>query len=103
MRFAIVWVLPVPGGPCTTSGLDHGVDYLGMLAHPQVVVGAPDHDVAGAARRMPNRARKAPGVPLDISKHPVATLVASGEGAGSVRGWGHGPDGRSSPAETSPN
>ena len=34
-----------PGG-----GLDHGADNLGVLPHSEVVVGAPDHDVAGPFR-----------------------------------------------------
>ena len=35
-------------------GLDHGADHLRMLAHAEIVVGAPDHDLA---RARPARAR----------------------------------------------
>ncbi len=27
-------------------GLDHGADHFRMLAHAEIVVGAPDHDIA---------------------------------------------------------
>ena len=53
-------------------GLDHGADDLGMLAHAEIVVGAPDDDVFRALRRMPQRVRKASGDALQISEYPVA-------------------------------
>ena len=39
-------------------GLDHGADHLGVLAHAEIVVGAPDHDLA---RRPAGNARRACG------------------------------------------
>jgi hypothetical protein len=36
-----------------------------LVAHAQVVAGAPDHDVTRAARRMPDRTGKTPGDPLE--------------------------------------
>jgi hypothetical protein len=46
-----------------------------MLPHAEVVVRTPDHDIAGAARRMPNRMRETTGDAFQIGKHPVAPLV----------------------------
>ena len=56
-------------------GLDHGADHLRMLAHAEIIVGAPDHDVARALRRVPDRMRKPAGDPLEIGEHAVAPLV----------------------------
>ena len=57
------------------GGLDHGADHLRMLAHAEIVVGAPDHDIALALRRMPDRVRKPAGDPLEIGKDAIAPLV----------------------------
>ena len=56
-------------------GLDHGADHFGMLAHAEIVVRAPDHDVARALRRVPDRVRKPAGDPLEIGKHPITPLA----------------------------
>ncbi len=56
-------------------GLDHGADHLRVLAHAQIVVRAPDHDVLRPLRRMPHRMRKPPGDALEIGKYPIAPLV----------------------------
>ena len=56
-------------------GLDHGADHFGMLAHAEIVVGAPDHDVARALRRVPHRVREPARDPLEIGENPVAPLV----------------------------
>ena len=56
-------------------GLDHGADHLGVLAHAEIVVGAPDHDVALALRRMPDGVRKPAGDPLEIGENAIAPLV----------------------------
>ncbi|MEY9172082.1 hypothetical protein ABIF15_003314 [Bradyrhizobium elkanii] len=70
-------MLRVPPAPVPTRGrgLDHGADHLGVLAHAEIVVGAPDHDVAAASRRMPGRVREAACDPLEVGEHPVAPLV----------------------------
>jgi hypothetical protein len=47
-----------------------------VLTHAEVVVGAPDYDLARALRRVPDRMRKAAGDALEIGKHPVAALAA---------------------------
>src|ERR1700730_2881562 len=59
-----------PGG-----GLDHGADHLRMLPHAEIVVGAPDHDVAGPVRGMPGGVGKSAGDPLEVRENPVAPLV----------------------------
>src|SRR6202000_967783 len=59
-----------PGG-----GLDHGADHFGMLAHAEIVVGTPDHDVARPLRGMPHRMREPAGDPLEIGENPVAPFI----------------------------
>ena len=56
-------------------GLDHGADHLRVLAHAEIVVGAPDHDVALALRRVPDRVRKAARDALEVGENAVAPLV----------------------------
>ena len=56
-------------------GLDHGADHLRVLAHAEIVVGAPDHDVARPVRGMPHRVREPARDPLEIGENPVAPLV----------------------------
>src|SRR3954467_5576008 len=64
------------------GGLDHGADHLGVLAHAEIVVGAPDHDVALALRRVPDRMREPARDPLKIGKNPIPPLLMQGtEGA----------------------
>ena len=64
-------------------GLHHRPDHLGVLAHAQIVVGAPHDDVTGAVGGMPNGARKAPGQTFQVGKNPIAPLVLEpGESAG---------------------
>jgi hypothetical protein len=59
-----------PGG-----GLDHGADHLRMLPHAEIVVGAPDHDIARPLRGMPHRMRKPARNSLEIGEDAVAPLV----------------------------
>src|SRR5215213_1437095 len=56
--------------------LDHRADHLRMLAHAEIIVGAPDDDVALALRRMPVRVREPAGDALEIGKHAIAPLLA---------------------------
>src|SRR5436309_14525044 len=66
--------------PC--GGLDHGADHLGVLAHAEIVVGTPDHDVALALWRVPDRMREPARDPLEIGKNPIPPLLVQGtEGA----------------------
>ena len=57
-------------------GLDHGADDFGMLSHAEIIVRAPDHDILGSVRRMPDRMREASGDAFEIGEHPIAPLVA---------------------------
>src|SRR5262245_57657116 len=56
-------------------GLDHGAYYLGMLAHAEIIVRAPDHDVACAMGGMPSGAWKAAGVALEVGNNSIPALV----------------------------
>jgi hypothetical protein len=56
-------------------GLDHGADHLRMLAHAEVIVRAPDHDVARAVGRMPFGARKTASMALEVGKNSIPALV----------------------------
>ena len=55
--------------------LDHGADHLGVLSHPEVVIGAPDHDVTRPLRGMPHRVREPARDPLEVGENPVAPLI----------------------------
>jgi hypothetical protein len=57
-------------------GLDHRADHLRVLAHAEVVVGAPDDDVAPALRRMPVGVREPAGDALEVGEHAIAPLLA---------------------------
>ena len=56
-------------------GLDHGADHFGVLAHAEIVVGAPDHDIARTLRAVPHRMRKPAGDPLEVGENPVAAFI----------------------------
>ena len=62
-------------GAHARGGLDHGADHLGMLAHAEIVVGTPDHDIARALRRVPERMREPAGDPFEVGENAVAPLV----------------------------
>src|SRR5262249_22185284 len=62
-------------GADARRGLDHGADHLRVLAHAEIVVGAPDHDVARPLRRVPDGVREAAGDPFEVSEDAVASLV----------------------------
>src|SRR5437868_9942557 len=62
-------------GADTGCGLDHGADHFGVLAHAEIVVGAPDHDIPATLRRMPDRVREAAGDPFEVGENAVAPLV----------------------------
>ena len=62
-------------GAHARRGLDHGADHLRVLAHAEIVVRAPDHDVLRPVRRMPDRMRKAPGDAFEIGENAVAALA----------------------------
>src|SRR5882672_3009506 len=62
-------------GADTGRGLDHGADHLRVLAHAEIVVGAPDHDIAATLRRVPDRMRETARDPLEIGENAVAPLI----------------------------
>src|SRR5215831_3729621 len=55
--------------------LHHGADHARMLPHAEVIVGAPDHDLARTVGRMPRCARESPGHALELDEDAVASLV----------------------------
>ena len=56
------------------GGLLQGGDDVGVLAHAEIVVGAPDGDFLGLAVGAPDRAGKGSGDALEIGEYAVATL-----------------------------
>src|ERR1700710_1094863 len=62
-------------GADACRGLDHGADHFGVLAHAEIIVGAPDHDIARAARAVPHRMWKPAGNSLEIGENPVTPLI----------------------------
>src|SRR5665213_608037 len=66
----------IGAGSHAGGDIDHGADHLGMLRHAEIVVRAPDHDLARAFRRMPQRVREAAGDAFEVGEHPVAAFVA---------------------------
>src|SRR5215470_15752279 len=62
-------------GPETGRRRHHRPDHLRVLTHSEVIVRAPDHDLAGAPRGMPDGIWKPAGDPLKIDEHAVALLV----------------------------
>src|SRR4051794_13781009 len=68
----------VAGAACAGAdagrGLDHRAHHLRVLAHAEIIVGAPDHDVALALGRVPERMREPAGDALEIGEHAVAPL-----------------------------
>ena len=71
--------------PHAGRGLHHSADHFGMLAHAEIVVRAPDHDILRPVRRMPDRMRKAASDPLEVGKDPVASLAPQpGKGVGKI-------------------
>src|SRR5215472_17153150 len=62
-------------GADARRGLHHGADHLWMLAHAEIIVGAPDHDVARPLRGMPDRVRIAAGDALEVGEHAIAPFL----------------------------
>ena len=74
-----------------------------MLAHAEVVVRAPDHDIARPLRRMPHRMREAAGEALEIGESAIAPLgVQPVERAGKKGPIIHGVVGRLNHREKAP-
>src|SRR5262245_17899812 len=54
----------------------HGANHLRVLSHAEIVVRAPDHDLARPGWRMPNRVRETAGNALEIGKNSVTLLFS---------------------------
>ena len=54
----------------------HGGEHGGVLAHAEIVVGAPHGDGLGAAGREVAGGRELAAIAADVGEHPVAPLVA---------------------------
>src|SRR5262244_395513 len=54
----------------------HRADHLRVLSHAEIVVRAPDHDLAPAGWRMPDRVRETAGDPLEVCEHSIALLFS---------------------------
>ena len=70
----------IAGAPGAGAGLgrrfDHGGDHLGVLAHAEIIVRAPDRDVVHAALgSVPEGERKGLHIAFDMSKDPIAALI----------------------------
>src|SRR5712672_1299384 len=53
----------------------HGLDHLRVLAHPEIIVRAPDHHLAPTARRVPDGMREATSDALKIREDAIALLI----------------------------
>ena len=55
----------------------HGLEHQGVAAHAEVVIAAPDHDLARGAHRRPVQGQRiAAGQPLQVGEHAIAALAA---------------------------
>jgi len=52
----------------------HGRQHRRMLAHAEIIVGAPDRDLAKAGLAAPGCAREGPGMALQIREHAIASF-----------------------------
>ena len=62
-------------GAAFVQRLVHGRDHLGMLAHAEIVVRAPDGDFARLLARIAQCPRKTAGAPLKIGENTVASFL----------------------------
>ena len=68
-------------GPHRARGGAHRFDYLRMLAHGEIIVRAPDHDIPLAARAVPERMGELSHLALQVSEDAIAALTfQSGNG-----------------------
>src|SRR3984893_18804204 len=54
----------------------HGPDHLRMLAHPEIIVRAPDHHLTPTVRRVPDGVREAASDALKIRENAIALLIS---------------------------
>src|SRR6185312_2096728 len=68
-------------GAHASGSLHHGADDLRMLRHAEIVVGAPDHDIARTLRGVPHSVGETSGNAFEVGEDAIAALIAqSGEG-----------------------
>src|SRR5690348_12933937 len=67
-------VPPCPG-PHAGRGFDHRCDCFGVLAHSEIIVGAPDQYFTRTVGRVPDGMRESPRQPFQFGKYPVAVLI----------------------------
>src|SRR5688572_33216416 len=65
-------------GTSRAGRVGHGCHHGRVLAHAEIIVRAPDDDLAGAVRVVPDGVRETAGEPLDVGEHAVAPLVLQG-------------------------
>src|SRR4051794_37601198 len=56
---------------------DHSFDDCRVSAHPEIVIGAPHHDLDRGIMVAPNRIGRPHCLSLEIGKHAVATFLAN--------------------------
>src|SRR5262245_12862756 len=57
-------------------GLCHGPDHFGVLAHPEIIVRAPDHHLAPTVRSVPDGVREATGDAFKICEDAITLLIS---------------------------
>ena len=72
-------------GAAAVDRLVHGVEHGRVLAHAEIVVRAPDRDLAAAAVAIEGGAGEVAGVALEVGEDPVAALPGGGRRAGRGR------------------
>src|SRR5690606_20274752 len=65
-------------GAMAIERLVHGRDHLRVLAHAEIVVGAPDGDVADGIGRMTQGCGEGAGRAFEFGEDAVTTLLAQG-------------------------
>src|SRR6266851_10484804 len=64
----------------------HGPDHLRVLAHPEIIVRAPDHHLAPTVRRVPDSVRETTSDALKIREDAIALLIPQlAQGGGKKR------------------
>src|SRR6267154_5286724 len=64
----------------------HGPGHLRVLAHPEIIVRAPDHHLAPTARRVPDGVWEATSDALKIREHTIALFIPQpAQGGGKKR------------------
>jgi hypothetical protein len=57
-------------------GLDHGIDDNGVASHAEIIVGAPNDDLAGTVTAAPAGVGRPSGLSLEIDKGAIAPFLS---------------------------